>query len=326
MSTRILVPLDGSRLAERALPCATRLGQDLQADLVLLRAVSMPPRVRRGADGADPKPSALVNESATRAHDYLQGIAHSLRTANPNVRHVVRYGCPQKAIVDYSAQTDIDQIVMATNNYGSLNCWRNGSVAERVVQGTGAPVLLVPCREPDSGWAREPKSWRRVLVTLDGSKRAEQVLASIAPTSQALDLELILFQVSIAFLFEISTHAADRMAKAYLNLVAERLRNQGIRVSTAVRTGPVVETIVQFAKSNGVDLLAMSTHARTGIARWILGSVAAQVFREGSTPVLLLRAQRQFSRQRLYPERSSRVPCIDPAPSVSGANQNGTSW
>lgn len=326
MSTRILVPLDGSRLAEEALPCATRLGQDLQADLVLLHVVSRPASVRRDADEADPRLSALVDESATRARDYLQGIAHSLRNTNPNVRHVVRYGCPQKVIVDYAAKTDIDQIIMATNSYGSHNRWRNSSVAERVVQRTSAPVLLVRCREPDSRWAREPESWRRVLVPLDGSQKAEHVLASIAQTSQALGLELILFQVSIAFLFDISTRAADRMAKAYLNLVAERLRNQGILVSTAVRTGPVVETIVQFVRANDVDLIAMSTHARTGIARWILGSVAAQVFREGSTPVLLLRAQRQFSRQGLLPHRSSRVPCIDPARSVSGANQAGTSW
>jgi nucleotide-binding universal stress UspA family protein len=83
------------------------------------------------------------------------------------------------------------------------------------------------------------------------------------------------------------------MAHTYLKQVAQQLEKQEIKVSTAVRIGPVAETIVQFAKTNDIDLIAMATHGRTGMARWTLGSVAAQVLREGSTPVFLVRSPRR---------------------------------
>jgi nucleotide-binding universal stress UspA family protein len=93
METQILVPLDGSRLAEQALPCAMRLGQELPADLVLFRAVSTPPSARQVLDGADPQAKAVVGEPMIRANDYLQGMVHSRsngsRAACPRQR-----GCP----------------------------------------------------------------------------------------------------------------------------------------------------------------------------------------------------------------------------------------
>lgn len=295
MDTRILVPLDGSRLAEQALPCAMRLGQELPADLVLFRAVSIPPSTRQVLDGADPQGSAVVGELLARANDYLQGMAHLLRKTNPSVRYVVQYGPAADAIMDYSAETGMQQIIIATRGHGSLGRWTKGSVAERVVHAANAPVVLVRGREQDLRRARTPLPCRRVLVALDGSNRAEQVLSPIAATARALGCEMILFQVSIAFLSECSTRAANRMANAYLKRVAERLEKQGIKVSTAVRTGPVAETIIQFAETNEVDLIAMSTHGRTGIARWALGSVASQVLRDGSTPVFLVHSQRRLS-------------------------------
>lgn len=303
MRTRILVPLDGSRLAEKVLPCALRLGQDLPADLVLLRAVADSLGARRHARGPEPQSNSSAGaDRNTDAHDYLQGTASSLRTANPGVRHVVQYGPAAKAIVDYAARSDVDQIIMATNSYGSLSSWKSASVAERVVRSASVPVLLVLGSSPFSKQAREPRTWHRALVALDGSKRAEQVLESITPTALALGLELILLRVSDAFLFDFSTRAADRMINAYLCRVAEPLRNRGIHVSTAVRTGPVVETIVQFVKKHDVDLIAMSTHARTGVTRWILKSVAAQVLREGNTPVFLARGRQRLSRHWLRGE------------------------
>jgi nucleotide-binding universal stress UspA family protein len=83
------------------------------------------------------------------------------------------------------------------------------------------------------------------------------------------------------------------MAEAYLQCVADRLETQGIEAPTAVRTGPVVETIVLFAETNHVDLIAMCPHGRTGIARWALGSVADWVLRTGNILTLLVRARQE---------------------------------
>jgi nucleotide-binding universal stress UspA family protein len=296
MMTRILVPLDGSRHAEQALAGAIRLGQGFPAELVLLRAVSVPPSARQDLDKAGPGANGELEALETRAKDYLQGMADSLRGIIPHVRYVIRCGPAAEAIVEYAQQANIQQIVMATHRYGGLRCWRDGSVAERVIQAASIPVLLVRGGERNLRDAREPISCRRILVPLDGSKRAEQVLPPITATAQALGCEVILFHVSGSFLFESSSQAAERIAKAYLARVASRPREQGIAVSVATGRGPVAESIVLFAENNNVDLIAMPTHGRTGVARWVLGSVAGQVYRAGSTPILLVRATRQLSR------------------------------
>ncbi len=296
MATGVLVPLDGSSFAEQALPCAMRLGQGLPAELVLFRAVSTPPDAWQVLGGAGLWPKAGGEDLVTRANDYLQGVVLSLQESNPNVRYVVQHGSAARAIVDYAAKMDMEQIVMATHGYSGLGRWTKGSVAERVVQAARAPVLLVRGCEGDTRDVREPLSCRRVLVPLDGSQWAEQVLPPMTALAQALGCEVILFHVAATFLFESSSEAAERMARAYLTQVASCLKEKGIKASVATGTGLVAESIVQFAETHHVDLVAMSTHGRTGIARWVLGNVAARVLHTGSTPVLLVRATGQLSR------------------------------
>lgn len=292
MKRELLVPLDGSRFAEQALPCALCLGQGLPAELVLFRAVCAPSNNQENPEGANPLPG----EGVTEATEYLQAMAHSLRKRLPQVDCVVRTGPAARAIVDYAAQTDRQQVVMATHGQGGHRGWTGASTAESVVQAARTPVLLVHGREAASAVEPEPTSFCRVLVPLDGSEWAEQILPPITATVRALGCELVLFQVSYAFLFDFSSRAADRLAAAYLDRVAERLADQGIKATTAVRTGPIAETIVQFAESNDIDLIALPTHGRTGLAGWVMGSVAAQVVHMASGPILLVRAGRHRSR------------------------------
>lgn len=306
MATGILVPLDGSSLAEQALSCAVPLCQVLPAEIVLLRAVWISPKARLASDRADAGVNETVRELVSQADDYLQGMARSLRETHLDVRCAVRHGPPAKTIVDYAAQADVQQIVMATRSYGAPRRWTRGSVAERVVQAAQAPVLLVRCSDRDARDAREPLCCRRILVPLDGLAKAEQVLPPTAELARALGCKVILFQVPATFLFEHSSLAAERMANAYLARVAGRLKEQGIKVSVATGPGLVAESVVQFAQSNDVDLIAMATHGRTGIARWALGSVAGDVIREGSTPVLLVRTTRRPSRHSV---RDGAVHC-----------------
>jgi nucleotide-binding universal stress UspA family protein len=84
---------------------------------------------------------------------------------------------------------------------------------------------------------------------------------------------------------------AEEVARIYLESVADRLEAQELIISTAMSVGPVATCIVQYAEANKVDLIAMCTHGRTGLARWALGSVADRVLRAGTTPILLVRAQ-----------------------------------
>jgi nucleotide-binding universal stress UspA family protein len=120
--------------------------------------------------------------------------------------------------------------------------------------------------------------------------------------AKALDAELVLFRVPIAQVAGWVTgdpylpmvgvlETAEEAAQAYLNAVAGRLGEKGLTVTTATCVGAVANCIIDYAEANQVDLIAMCTHGRTGLARWALGSVADRVLRGGSTPILLVRAK-----------------------------------
>jgi len=294
METRILVPLDGSRLAEQALSCAMTLGRGLPAELVLFRAVSIPSDVQAVLAFADMQADALLDQFEIEANDYLRGTAHSLRGGSLDIQTVVHHGPAAESIVDYAEAMGIDQIVMATHGYTGIKRWRHGSVAERVLQSASVPVLLVRAKEGLSEGLPEACPCRRILVPLDGSELAEQVLPTVTAVAQALGCELVLFQVTIVYhSLEEAYYAADQDVQAYLARIASRLIEQGIEVSTATGIGAVAESIVDHAEVNDVDLIAMCTHGRTGIARWALGSVADRVLRAGDKPILLVRARRE---------------------------------
>ena len=143
---------------------------------------------------------------------------------------------------------------------------------------------------------------QRIMVPLDGSSIAEQALPPAISVAQALDAEIVLFRVPIAHVsgsfsadwylpLEGTFETANQIAEEYLNRVADELRAQGVRVTTSTRTGGVANVIVAFAEANEIDLIAMCTHGRTGLARWTLGSVADRVLRAGRVPLLLVRAR-----------------------------------
>jgi nucleotide-binding universal stress UspA family protein len=303
MASRILVPLDGSSLAEQALSCAVTLAQGLPAELVLVRAIWIPPDVLEILDEATVELNAIVDQLEAEANDYLGALVEQLRETGLNVRHGVRRGPAAEAILDYAGQANIDQIVMATHGYSGIKRWTHGSVAERVLQTARVPLLLVRVGERDLArdW-QQPARCHRILVPLDGSPVAEQILPTVITVAQAMSAELILFQVPIAHVSGWMTgewylpvqgvlETAEQDAHAYLSAVAGRLEEQGLDVLTATEIGSVANCIVEYAEANHVDLIAMCTHGRTGLARWALGSVADRVLRAGSTPIFLVRAQ-----------------------------------
>ena len=303
MSTRILVPLDGSSLAEQALPCAVTLARGLPAELVLLCAIWIPPDILQMLDESTVELNAIVAQLEADANGYLLTLARQLRKAGLSARSVVRRGPAAETILDYASQVNVDQIVMATHGYSGIKHWTHGSVAERVLQAARVPLLLVRAGEQDlaSDW-QQPARCRRILVPLDGSPMAEQILPIVVSVAQAMSGQLILLQVPIAHVTGWMTgewflpiqgvlQTADADAEAYLSTTASRLEKQGIEVTTATAIGSVANCIVEYAAVNNIDLIAMCTHGRTGLARWALGSVADRVLRAGGKPILLVRAQ-----------------------------------
>ncbi|MCL5263887.1 MAG: universal stress protein [Chloroflexi bacterium] len=145
--------------------------------------------------------------------------------------------------------------------------------------------------------------YKRILVTLDGSELSEEVLPYAEDMAEKMKSEVVLLRVSpppqaleengriIAPVDEEMDRIAIELGE-YLNRIAYRLRAKAIPVRTAVKFGDAAEVIVDYAREseNGISLVAMCTHGRSGIKRWVYGSVAERVLRGSSVPVLLIRS------------------------------------
>jgi nucleotide-binding universal stress UspA family protein len=303
MATRILVPLDGSPLGEQAISCAVTVGRGLSAELVLFHAISVPWGIGKHLEGATVEGATLIARLEAEAEAYLRQVAEGVRQADLSVLTVVERGPAAEAIVDYVEQTDIGQIIMATHGYSGIKRWTHGSVAERVLQAASVPVLMVRAQEQGTEALQQLMLCRRILVPLDGSVVAEQVLSPVRSLARAVGAEVLLLRVAVdqpammpgndwGFLpVEGEFAEEEQEAQAYLQRIAASLRGEGIQVSIATDIGPVADAIIDYAAANQIDLIGMCTHGRTGLARWAFGSVADKVLRAGSTPILLVRAR-----------------------------------
>lgn len=143
--------------------------------------------------------------------------------------------------------------------------------------------------------------YKKILVPLDGSELAKSALDQAEKLAKTFDSEIILFQVvpfmpiygspelvTPLIVDEKQKEAADK----YLLNLTEELQQKGLKVSATAKTGQQVAVeIIDFAKENGVDLIVMCTHGRSGISRWVLGSIALKVLTRAETPILLLRSR-----------------------------------
>jgi nucleotide-binding universal stress UspA family protein len=143
--------------------------------------------------------------------------------------------------------------------------------------------------------------YKKILVPLDGSELAKTALGQAEKLAKTFDAEIILFQV-VPFMPiygspELVTplivdEKQKETAEKYLANLAEELRKKGLKVAAMVRTGQQVAVeIIDFAKETGVDLIIMCTHGRSGISRWVLGSIAHKVLTRAETPILLVRSK-----------------------------------
>jgi nucleotide-binding universal stress UspA family protein len=299
MLRTLVVPLDGSELAERALPYAVRLTESHRGRLVLMRAVVAPPSMR--LDGEDWE--RLQLEAVEEASDYLRGLAQTIQRVR--VETVVRYGRTVESILDTVGDHAADAVVMATHGRTGLCHLLSGSVTEAVLAGSTVPVFVVRALPGESPQASFEPAAARLLVPLDGSDFDEPALRTAIQALGAWG-EITLVQVvqppdhvergdngrPIAFLDQ-QEEARTRAAREYLNAIARDLRHQvpPIRVRVDVRVGEPVDGIAMAAAAAASDVIVMATHARTGLRRAVIGSIAGAVLRRSSTPVLLVHPQ-----------------------------------
>lgn len=322
MFKRILVPLDGSALAEKALPVAARLARASGGSVILLRVVSPPVEYAYGAAYMLYTPMNVLEEvmeaDQADARRYLQGVAASHVLEGVHVQLEVHMGLTVPVIFSIIDSQRIDLIVMSSHGRTGFKRWLLGSVAQKVARHSPVPVLLL--REGEAmatGLRPYVERPLRVLVPLDGSLLAKAALlpaihviaALAAPGQGAIHLVRVVKLDTLPGEVldpEDKEHLLHR-AKTYLQSVVGHLR-EGlaaelyVAVTWSVALDRDAATGIIRVAENGEDaqgagvfggcnVIALSTHGRGGLQRWAMGSVAERVLSGTRLPVLIVQPQ-----------------------------------
>jgi nucleotide-binding universal stress UspA family protein len=299
MYRTLVVPLDGSQLAERALPYAIRLAQASSARLALTRAALAPPP--RSLDGSDWE--AEQADAIAEATEYLCEMAESVSGQVTAVDISVPYGRAIDKIVETVEAYDADALVMATHGRSGLAHLLYGSVTEGVLARSSVPVFAVYVRPGEAPAPSFSPVNARVVVPQDGSSfdapALQTALNLLGPAGQIVLVSVVEppdhvereegGRRVLAYLDQ-QEEARTREARDYLTSVVGQLREKRVHVPVKidVRLGDPTSGIGMAAIDSEADLIVMATHGRTGISRAVLGSVAGAVMRTGSTAVLLV--------------------------------------
>jgi nucleotide-binding universal stress UspA family protein len=286
MFQRILVPLDGSPLAEQALPLAVRLAHTTGGSLLLVRSVD---RSGRSGDG-------------TAASQYLTGVSDRLRADGLAVETDTPSGDPVSAIAAAALERNADLVVMATHTRTEVARWLHGSVADALLRQGPAPVLIVRGGDGGGTATHDLGPQPAVVVPLDGSARAERALDLAGGLANLTGGHLLLVRAVHPTEpgFEagwtptppldpgpmIDVEFAE--ATAYLEQLAQPLRSAGHTVDVRVEVGAPVDVVLAIEISLGSGLVVLSTHGRTGLAHAVVGSVAEGLVHHGTWPALVI--------------------------------------
>ena len=270
MVKKILTALDGSKTSESVLPYLETLLASQDADITLVKVSS----------GSNP---GRIQET----YSYLNRVAAGLRAKGAVVDTRVLIGNPAPSLVDLAVRGRYSLILMCSRGKAGLKRILLGSVAEDVLRRSPIPVLIVHPLAKSGGKVRI----KRIVVPLDGSNRSGSILPHVAPLAKATGARIL-------FLTTVEPHAKETYPVDVLarNLFREqkRLHKQGIPTELAIRYGDPVVEILSFGDVQNADLVALSTHGRSGVERALYGSVAESVLRKGQLPLLILRTAGKF--------------------------------
>jgi nucleotide-binding universal stress UspA family protein len=296
MYRSIMVPLDGSRAAEHALPLAAsiarRAGATLQLahvhDAYRLMFMEAVPCVEASHDA----------EYCERERTYLDTLAGRLMQRDKlTITTTLLDGAPADTIALYALASYVDLVVMTTYGRSPQTHFALGSVANELVRWAPSPLLLVRPQDASPNLDHQTLC-RRILVVLDGSAASERHLAHAVAVGTLLRAEYTLLRVveplraiygtaSNSALNQPALESQCRQAQIYLDRIAARLRAQALCVRASVVIGEPASAILDYARIHAVDLIAMQAYAPHGVEQLLMGSVAEQVLRGAPVPVLL---------------------------------------
>lgn len=294
MIDHILVPLDGSSLAECVLPHTVAVGQAMDAKVTLLRAV-----VREATLGSQAVDPLSWHMRKSEADTYLSEVASRLREEELTVKTVVAEGRPPERIIDYAREEDVGLIILSSHGKSGLSRWNISSVVQKVILQAYSPTMIVrayhPCPDELTGLRYE-----KLLVPLDGSQRAECTLPWAKSLAEFQESKLVLAHVvnrpevpRRAPLTEEERDLVDRLTE--LN----REKGEAYLEDVKSRLGPIAEAhllvsdnaaaaLHQLHDDEEADLVVMAAHGYSGQARWPYGSIALNFIAYGSKPLLMI--------------------------------------
>ena len=299
MYTKILIPLDGSKTAEKVLPYARFLAGNLKLPVELLGVVDIVEMATHISADRARYLDTMIEDSVRNSEQYLRGIAYTFPTGT---KCRVEKGKAEQMIIEAAAADKGTLITMATHGRSGMNRWLLGSVTEKVLRGGTNPMLLV--RATEEGKTDSVATLKSIVVPLDGSELAEGVLPTIAELAKTLKLAVVLFRAYsvptsayaggegyYAVNYEELLTAMKEEAVDYLEKKTEAVKKLGIaNVSYVAKEGFAADEIISLSRKSPDNLIAMCTHGRSGVKRWMLGSVTETVVRHSADPVLVLRA------------------------------------
>jgi nucleotide-binding universal stress UspA family protein len=292
----LLVPLDGSRLAEAAVPAAAYLAQTLDVPVTLFHVIERdaPQAIHGERHLSDPDEAcAYLDEVAARA--FPSGLHVEQHVHTTEVNDVAR------SIVAHVGELEPDLIVMCTHGWGGLRDWLFGSIAQQVIGLGRTPVLLI---QPAEDGGAPPFSCRQLLMPLDGDPEHEQGLPVAAGLAQACKAGLYLVMV----VHTLGTLPGERALTArllpgatsalldltqlgaleYLQHRVRELQAAGLSVRADVRRGDPAKAIVRTARRVNADLIVLGTHGKSGMDAFWSSSVAPRVSSQSHIPLLLV--------------------------------------
>jgi nucleotide-binding universal stress UspA family protein len=283
MLERILVPLDGSTRAEAILTELRVLLARHDSEVVLLRVVALPTTM-------NPQEYArLLDERRTEARAYVQRVAGELASAGATARGVVYEGYPADAILAGAREQAATLIALTTHGRTGLARWDLGSVTEKVLRGGEFPILVTRSFETvEAGATRDRRpaqaAIRRMLLPIDAGDLS---LAAVGPATELASL----FGAEILLVHVLDENLAGELPMPDIERTQEMVTATGLRAEVVLERGDAAGRILAVAAERQADLIVMATHGRSGLKRWVLGSVAERVMRAAPVPLLLVRGR-----------------------------------
>jgi len=315
MYKRMLVPLDGSALAEVVFGYAQELAGRLDLDLILLHVC------RPREHDLLPMHRAYIEHAADILRHQSVEVQQKTRAKRSGkaveVRGEVVKGYPADEILSYADKNNVDLILLASHGHSGIKRWALGGVADKVLRASKVPIWLARAAIPEAivhdKW---PK--RTMLVPLDGSQHAESVLPHVEALAKQRGSELVevvllrvcesptnFLSYSSALCMpldwdvEKETVLAKRECEQYLDGVQKHLKDVGLRVRSEVLLGRPIDEIIDYTDRNPFNLIVLATHGRSGITRWPYGQFAVQVLQRSTSPVFLVRPQKKQDLDRI---------------------------